>query len=54
MEKFGSIIMKPVGLENVQRVRYGVIHSNSVINSPKASKESYKTKVNDKQMYKQM
>jgi methylenetetrahydrofolate--tRNA-(uracil-5-)-methyltransferase len=49
--KFGEqnrIIKMIPGLENAEIVRYGVMHRNSFINSPRALKESYQTKKNEK------
>jgi methylenetetrahydrofolate--tRNA-(uracil-5-)-methyltransferase len=49
--KFGEqnrIIRMIPGLENAEIVRYGVMHRNSFINSPRALKESYQTKKNEK------
>lgn len=36
------------GLENAEIVRYGVMHRNSFINSPKVLRQTYQTQVNEK------
>ncbi len=42
------IIQMIPGLENAEIVRYGVMHRNSFINSPKVLKQTYQTKKNEK------